>query len=260
VAVLQHWLTNYVRYRTDNRSTGAYPDTAMGSLSYISQKSRLLRLFKAAKMRLMATSENVSSLSDARVTSAFEEIDQISDDIRDAKGATSSNRADAATPASKPTDSQVDPLPTIVAVSAGPRTAKPKAPHKPPPVAKVIAVDLSVQNGDGVQWAGEYDALAGGGEKAAFVSQLVTLGYIPNEFRVIVRRVPSEGCADPRARYTVLVIQLRDGALYRERRYFGGQGADWVNDFSRDAATDFPRNVDPSVYKAAPPSAIRLST
>jgi len=231
----------------------------MGSLSYISQKSRLLRLFRAAKMRLMATSENVSSLSEARITSASEEIDQISDDIRDAKGATSSNRADAATPASKPADSQVDQLPTIVAVSAGP-TAKPKAPHKPPQVAKVIAVDLSVQNGDGVQWAGEYDALAGGGEKAAFVSQLVTLGYIPNEFRVTVRRVPSEGRADPRGRYTVLVIQLRDGALYRERRYFGGQGADWVNDFSRDAATDFPRNVDPSVHKASTPSAIRLST
>jgi hypothetical protein len=229
----------------------------MGSLSYISQKSRLLRLFKAAKMRLMATSENVSSLSEARITSASEEIDQISDDIRDAKGATSSNRADAATPASKPADSQVDPLPTIVAVSAGP-TAKPKAQHKPPQVAKVIAVDLSVQNGDGVQWAGEYDALAGGGEKAAFVSQLVTLGYIPNEFRVTVRRMRSEGRDDPR--YTVLVIQLREGALHRERRYFGGQGADWVNDFSRDAATDFPRNVDPCVHKAAPPSAIRLST
>ena len=119
-------------------------------------------------------------------------------------------------------------------------------------------MDLSVQNGDGVQWAGEYDALAGGGEKAAFVSQLVTLGYIPNEFRVTVRRMRSEGRDDPR--YTVLVIQLREGALYRERRYFGGQGADWVNDFSRDAATDFPRNVDPNVHKAAPSSAIRLST
>jgi hypothetical protein len=257
VSVLQDWLTNWVRYRTDNKSTGAQPDE-MGSLSYIAQKSRLLRLFKAARIRLMETGENVSLLP--RITSATEEIEQISDNIRDAKGATSSNRADAATPASKPADSQVVPLPTIVAVSAAPRTAKPKAPHKPLQVAKVTAVDLSVQNGDGVQWAGEYDALAGGREKAAFVSQLVTLGYIPNEFRVTVRRVPSEGPADPRARYTVLVIQLRDGALYRERRYFGGQGADWVNDFSRDAATDFPRNVDPSVHKASTPSAIRLST
>jgi hypothetical protein len=228
----------------------------MGSLSYIAQKSRLLRLFKAARIRLMATGENVSLVSEARITSATEEMKQISDNIRDAKSATSSNRADAATPASKPADSQGVPLPTIVA----PRTAKPKAPHKPPQVAEVTAVDLPVQNGGDVQWAGECDALAGGREKAAFVSQLVTLGYIPSEFRVTVRRVPSEGRPDPRARYTVLVIQLRDGALYRERRYFGGQGADWVNDFSRDAATDFPRNVDPNVHKAAPPSAIRLST
>ncbi len=255
MAVLQHRLTNYVRYRTDNRSTAAQPDSVMSSLSYISQKSRLLRLFKAARMRLMATSENVSSLSEARITSASEEIDQISDDIRDAKGATSSNRADAATPASKPADSQVVPLPTV-AGSAARRSAQPRAPQKPLQVAKVIAVDLSAQNGDGVQWAGDYDARV----KAAFVSQLVTLGYIPNEFRVTVRRVPPEGRNDPRARYTVLVIQLRDGALYRERRYIGGQGADWVNDFSRDAATAFPRNIDPCVPKAAPPSAIRLST
>jgi hypothetical protein len=232
----------------------------MGSLSYIAQKSRLLRLFRAARIRLMATGENVSLLSEARITSATEEMKQISDNIRDAKSATSSNRADATTPASKPADSQGVPLPTIVAISAAPRTAKPKAPHKPPQVAEVTAVDVPVQNGDGVQWAGECDALAGGREKAAFVSQLVTLGYIPNEFRVSVRRMPSEGPADPRARYTVLVIQLRDGVLYRERRYFGGQGADWVNDFSRDAATDFPRNVDPSAHKASTPSAIRLST
>ena len=230
----------------------------MGSLSYIAQKSRLLRLFKAARIRLMATGKNVSLLSEARITSATEEMKQIPDNIRDAKSATSSNRADAATPASKPADSQSVPLPTIVAIRAAPRTAKPKAPHKPPRVAKVTAVDLPVQNGDGVQWAGECDALAGGREKAAFVSQLVTLGYIPNEFRVTVRRMRSEGRDDPR--YTVLVIQLREGALHRERRYFGGQGADWVNDFSRDAATDFPRNVDPNVHKAAPPSAIRLST
>jgi hypothetical protein len=77
----------------------------MGSLPYISQKSMLLR-FKAARTRLMATSEKIGSLSDTRIASATEEINQISDDIR-AKGATSSNRADAATPASKPADSQV---------------------------------------------------------------------------------------------------------------------------------------------------------
>ena len=61
----------------------------MGSLSYISQKSMLLR-FKAARTRLMATSEKIGSLSDTRIASATEEINQLSDDIR-AKGATSSN-------------------------------------------------------------------------------------------------------------------------------------------------------------------------
>lgn len=99
----------------------------MGSLYYIPQKSRLLLLFKAAKMRLIATSENVSLLSDARITSATEEINQISDDILDAKGATSSNRADAASLASKPADSEVVPLPTTVAISPALEGANPGA-------------------------------------------------------------------------------------------------------------------------------------
>jgi hypothetical protein len=99
----------------------------MGSLYYIPQKSRLLLLFKAARMRLIATSENVSLLSEARITSATEEINQISDDILDAKGATSSNRADAATLASKPADSEVFPLPTTVAVSPALEGANPGA-------------------------------------------------------------------------------------------------------------------------------------
>jgi len=97
---------------------------------------------------------------------------------------------------------------------------------------------------DGVQWAGECDVLAEG-EKAAFALQLVMLGYSPHEFRVTVRRVPPEGRDDTRENYTVLVIQLRHGGLYRERRYDGGHGAEWINEFSRDALTDFPRNADP---------------
>jgi hypothetical protein len=43
----------------------------MGSLSYISQKSILLLRFKAARMRLMATSEKIGSLSDTRIASAI---------------------------------------------------------------------------------------------------------------------------------------------------------------------------------------------
>ena len=95
-----------------------------------------------------------------------------------------------------------------------------------------------------MQWAGECTALAEG-EKAAFALQLVMLGYSPHEFRVTVRRVPPEGRDDTRENYTVLVIQLRHGGLYRERRYDGGHGAEWINEFSRDALTDFPRNADP---------------
>ena len=76
-------------------------------------------------MRLIATSENVSLLSDARITSATEEINQISDDILDAKGATTSNCADAATLASKPADSEVVPLPTTVAIGAALEGANP---------------------------------------------------------------------------------------------------------------------------------------
>jgi hypothetical protein len=76
----------------------------------------------------------------------------------------------------------------------------------------------------------------------AFFSQLVALGYIPHQFRVTVRHVTSEG--DTLQRYTVLVAQLRDGVPYRGKRYVGGHGAEWVNDFSRDALTNFPRNVD----------------
>ena len=93
-----------------------------------------------------------------------------------------------------------------------------------------------------MKWAGEHDALARRHEKDAFFSRLVALGYIPHQFRVTVRHVTSEG--DTRQRYTVLVAQLRDGVPYRGKRYVGGYGAEWVNDFSRDALTNFPRNVD----------------
>jgi hypothetical protein len=56
----------------------------MGSLSYLPGRSTLLLLFKAARGRLTATSEYMGSLSDARITSATEEMNQISDDIREA--------------------------------------------------------------------------------------------------------------------------------------------------------------------------------
>jgi hypothetical protein len=99
---------------------------------------------------------------------------------------------------------------------------------------------LSAETDEGVQWRGEHNALTGRREKAAFVSQLATLGYSPHEFRVTVRLVPSGALDGKRQRYTVLVAQLRNGVPYRGKRYVGGQGADWVDAFSNSAAAAFP--------------------
>jgi hypothetical protein len=45
-------------------------------------------------------------------------------------------------------------------------------------------------------------------------------------------------------RYTVLVAQLWKRVPYRGKRYIGGHGANWVNEFSRSALINFPRKVD----------------
>ena len=57
----------------------------MRSLSYIPRKSTPVLLFNAAGVRLMSYSARVDSLPDTRVESATEEMNQIPDDIRDAK-------------------------------------------------------------------------------------------------------------------------------------------------------------------------------
>jgi hypothetical protein len=80
----------------------------VGSLSYIPGKSTLLVLFNAARVRLMANSENVGSLPDARIASATEEINRISDDIRDATAGTPVHD-DAAPRASKLADGSQHP-------------------------------------------------------------------------------------------------------------------------------------------------------
>ena len=94
----------------------------------------------------------------------------------------------------------------------------------------------------GVKWRGDYHLLAPG-ETTAFVAQLTALGYNPKAFRVTVRRAPEapEGVL----RYTVFVVQIWKRVPYRGKRYIGGHGANWVNEFSRRAVTDFPRSVDP---------------
>ena len=207
----------------------------MNWISYIPRKSTLLLLFETAQTRLLAISENADSLSHARLASAIAEINQISDDIEVGKGRGASARA------SKSAALEVA-LPTLTGSTAT-RSLHPDSPDEPLPVDKITCLNVSAE-ADGVQWAGECDVLAEG-EKAAFVLQLVMLGYSPHEFRVTVRRVPPEGRDDTRENYTVLVIQLRHGGLYRERRYNGGHGAEWINEFSRVALSDFPRNADP---------------
>ena len=52
--------------------------------TYIPSSSTLIVLFKIARARLMASSHNVALLSDARIISATEEMNKISDDIVEA--------------------------------------------------------------------------------------------------------------------------------------------------------------------------------
>ena len=207
----------------------------MNWISYIPRKSTLLLLFETAQTRLLAISENADSLSHARLASAIAEINQISDDIGrgNARGASARASKSAALESALP----------ILAASTAMRSVNPDSPDKPLPVDKITCLNVSVE-ADGVQWADACAVLAEG-EKAAFALQLVMLGYSPHEFRVTVRRVPPEGRDDPRENYTVLVIQLRHGGLYRERRYNSGHGAEWINEFSRVALSNFPRNADP---------------
>lgn len=126
-----------------------------------------------------------------------------------------------------------------VGVGAALMSWNPKAPVRRLQIVKLSAAALAADAGGGVHWAG-HRALAGRQEKTAFASQLATLGYSPHEFRVTVCRVPSPRPERAWLRYTVLVAQFRDGVPFRDKRYVGGHGAAWVNQFSRDAATAFP--------------------
>jgi hypothetical protein len=143
-----------------------------------------------------------------------------------------------ASPASKPANAEVA-LPMTVGVGAALMSWNPKAPDRRLHIVKVPAAPLSSDAGGGVHWAG-HGALAGRREKTVFASQLAALGYSPHEFRVTVCRVPSERPERAWQRYTVLVAQFRDGMPFGDKRYVGGHGAEWVNEFSRDAATVFP--------------------
>jgi hypothetical protein len=87
-------------------------------LSYIPGHSTLVLLDKAARARLMVTSPDVGALPDERIASVTEEMNQISDDILDAKNiGLPPARVAAAIPVREPIDPDVA-LPTTVAASA----------------------------------------------------------------------------------------------------------------------------------------------
>jgi hypothetical protein len=118
-----------VRYQTDNKSTVVQAPDMMRWLPYVPYipgKATLVLLFKAARIRLMSNSASVDALSNARIASATEEMNLISDDIRDAKNAGPSTH-EQARPATE-LDYPRAALPTADAASATLRYANPNAP------------------------------------------------------------------------------------------------------------------------------------
>jgi hypothetical protein len=68
--------------------------------TYVPSSSTLVILFKIARARLMAGSHYVALLSDARLISATEEMNQIADDIRVARDQVARWQADEPQPGS----------------------------------------------------------------------------------------------------------------------------------------------------------------
>ena len=62
---------------------------------YVPSSSTLVILFKIARARLMASSHNAAMLTDDRLISATEEMNRISDDIREAENQAALRRAEA---------------------------------------------------------------------------------------------------------------------------------------------------------------------
>jgi hypothetical protein len=109
---------------------------------YVPSSSTLVILFKIARARLMASSHNVALLTDARLISATEEMNRISDDLRDAEQEVARRRAEEAQPGRVrwPSDAE-KPLPDLTilakiaawadlrhAVNAGTEAPSPQAP------------------------------------------------------------------------------------------------------------------------------------
>ncbi len=71
---------------TERTATGwaAYHRQIMDGPVYTPSSATLVILFKIARARLVASSNNVTLLTDARLISAAEEMNKLSDDLRDA--------------------------------------------------------------------------------------------------------------------------------------------------------------------------------
>ena|SRR3989442_15873478 len=83
--------------QTNNQGLAHYR-RAMNWPMYVPSSSTLVILFKIARARLMASSHNVALLTDARLISATEEMNKISDDIRDAEYEVARRRTEEAHP------------------------------------------------------------------------------------------------------------------------------------------------------------------
>ena len=87
-----------MRYRTDNNREGGQYQQTMTWPVYVPSRSTLVLLFKIARARLMASSHNVALLTDARLISATEEMNRISDDISAAGDPTARKHTEKALP------------------------------------------------------------------------------------------------------------------------------------------------------------------
>ena len=71
------------------RNAAQWIDAAMASLAYVPDRSTLLVLFKAARVRLMTACERVDFLPESRLAVFTEAINRLSDEIREATAGSS---------------------------------------------------------------------------------------------------------------------------------------------------------------------------
>jgi hypothetical protein len=71
------------------RNAAQWIDAAMASLAYVPNRSTLLVLFKAARVRLMTACERVDFLPESSLALFTEAINRLSDEIREASAGSS---------------------------------------------------------------------------------------------------------------------------------------------------------------------------